>query len=548
MDNIEWMPWSEKAFELAQKQEKPVLLSIGATWCHWCHVMERTSYSDPRVIKAVQEGYVPVRVDTDKRPDINRRYNMGGWPTTAFLTPSGELITGATYIPPDALVDVLKRVSDYYREHGDLLEFEYNEKEKAPGEIGQGITLDVASQALDVYDTKYGGFGSQPKFLHIDTLRLLNTMWMWGAGETYGQAFLHTLKKMSEGAIHDRVEGGFFRYATQRDWSVPHYEKMLEDNAGLLELYVRAYQSTGDGSFLDVVKGIIGYMESTLASPDGGFWGSQDADEEYYSLDWNRRNSREAPSVDKTVYTDKTARVVRAYLAASAIVPDLFQRAESTLDFLLEKAKSTEDLFYHYRDESSGILGLFADQVQMAGALVASWTHTGSDRRIEAARRVVRGFDQFLTDSGYADTRCGHEQLGLLRFRYTDITENAEAAEVLVDLYLATGEDGYFVKAKRALRAFAGDYKREGIMACSYALAVKKATDLAYVSIYGRTENEQTRELERAVRRQNLPGVLVVREKGGEPSVSVCSGGVCHSRLTQPEEVKDLLRLLRRFR
>jgi len=350
MERIEWMPWSDKAFEMARRYDKPVLLSIGATWCHWCHVMDRTSYTDPRVVSAVREGYVAVRVDTDKRPDINRRYNMGGWPTTAFLTPSGELITGATYIPPDELVDVLKRVSDYYKEHGDLLKFEYDEEERVPGEIGQKITLEVASWALHAYDAKYGGFGNEPKFPHIDTLRLLNTMWVWGAGDTYGQAFLHTLKQMSEGGIYDWVEGGFFRYATQRDWSVPHYEKMLEDNAGLLELYVRAYLSTGDGSFLDVVNGIVGYMESTLASPDGCFWGSQDADEEYYSLDLDRRKGRKAPSVDRTVYTDKTAMVIRAYLEASVVLPGLLQRAESTLDFLLEKAEGEQGLFYHYRD------------------------------------------------------------------------------------------------------------------------------------------------------------------------------------------------------
>jgi len=183
----------------------------------------------------------------------------------------------------------------------------------------------------------------------------------------------------------------------------------------------------------------------------------------------------------------------------------------------------------------------------MALALVASWAHTGNDRRLEAAGRVVSGFDWFLTDSGYADTKSGHEQLGLLRFRHTDITENAEAAEVLVDLYLATGEADYLIKAKTALRAFAKAYKREGIMASGYALAVKKASDLAYVTIFGPSEDERTRELERAVRRQNLPGVLVAREEGGESSVSACSGGVCHKRLIQPEETRDLLRLLRRF-
>ncbi len=178
---IAWRAWGDEAFDEARRAGKPVLLAISAVWCHWCHVMDETTYSDPRVLSAIAEGYVAVRVDNDRRPDLNRRYNMGGWPTVAFLTPDGEVLTGATYLPPDRLLTVLERVREYYAQHADELTGAAAGGAVAPpaaaaahADSDLGPAADAVCRAVAaLYDPLHGGFGSEPKFPQPDALGLL---------------------------------------------------------------------------------------------------------------------------------------------------------------------------------------------------------------------------------------------------------------------------------------------------------------------------------------------------------------------------------------
>ena len=312
---ISWRPWGEPAFAEARRLGRPVLLSLSAVWCHWCHVMDETSYSDPRIIAAINEHFVPVRVDNDRHPDVNRRYNMGGWPTTAFLAASGDVLTGGTYLPPDQMLESLARVKAFCdANQSQLIALESERAADGDGAAmakltGLPLNLDEALEALDgdpdvpgdiaaevalqvvrAFDPLHGGLGAEPKFPQPDVFGfMLAYGTLRGAGDPEhvpdgGSALLRpvrvqevvrrTLTAMAEGAMYDAVEGGFFRYATQRDWSVPHYEKMLEDNARLVGLYleasvVAAEHDLGDPElYRRTAEGSIDYLLATLWRDD----------------------------------------------------------------------------------------------------------------------------------------------------------------------------------------------------------------------------------------------------------------------------------------
>ena len=281
---IKWRPWSEKAFEEARQLNRPILLSISAVWCHWCHVMDETTYSHAGVIDLINREYLPIRVDNDVRPDINQRYNMGGWPTTAFLTTSGDILTGATYMPPDQMADALTRVASYYRVNQPEIANRALEARKragssvarSAGELDDGIVDSVLDAVTNAYDPEYGGFGNAPKFPQTEALLLLLEQAQVRSDPVLRQMAVHSLERMADGGTYDHVGGGFFRYSTTQDWSVPHFEKMLEDHAGLISALALA-------GLDDVLDSTTRYLDSVLRDQKTGLYaGSQDADEHYY--------------------------------------------------------------------------------------------------------------------------------------------------------------------------------------------------------------------------------------------------------------------------
>ena len=300
---IQWHEWGEEAFATAQRENKPVLLDIGAVWCHWCHVMDRESYDNPEIAQLVNERFVAVKVDRDERPDIDSRYQVavssisgqGGWPLTAFLTPHGKPFYGGTYFPPDdhygrpGFRRVLTAISDAYREKNDEVTEQARLVEAAisrsESHAGAGFTFspqvidDIAQAALKMFDATNGGFGNAPKFPHPGALDLLIDQYVRSKDEKIRDVFTTTLEKMAHGGVYDQLAGGFHRYSVDERWVVPHFEKMCYDNSELLKNYVHAYQATGSEFFADVAKDIIRWMDEWLSDRErGGFYASQDAD------------------------------------------------------------------------------------------------------------------------------------------------------------------------------------------------------------------------------------------------------------------------------
>src|ERR1700689_5431387 len=309
---VQWREWGEEAFAAAQRDNKPMLLDIGAVWCHWCHVMDRESYDDPEIAAIVNQHFIAVKVDRDERPDIDSRYQVavqavsgqGGWPLTAFLTPGGIPFYGGTYFPPQdgygrpSFRRVLLSIANAYAEkHGDVIEqakmveTTIAQSESFAGKDGRvtaSIIKAIQTSAMRMFDPENGGFGQAPKFSHPSALDLLIERYarggaLGGANEgvhsSLKNLILTTLVHMANGGVYDQLAGGFHRYSVDESWVVPHFEKMGYDNSELLKNYVHGYQATGDAFFADVARDIIRWMDEWLSDRErGGFYGSQDAD------------------------------------------------------------------------------------------------------------------------------------------------------------------------------------------------------------------------------------------------------------------------------
>jgi uncharacterized protein YyaL (SSP411 family) len=300
---VKWHPWGQAAFALAQVEDKPILLDIGAVWCHWCHVMDRESYEDPEIAALINQHYIAIKVDRDERPDIDARYQaavsaisgQGGWPLTAFLTPDGRPYFGGTYIPKDdrygrpGIRQVLLALSQVWHERRDealetavsvMAAIEHNESFSGrAGNMSLALVDKIAGSALAKFDPRNGGFGSQPKFPHPGVLDLLLEVAMNRDNEQAREAFETTLEKMARGGAYDQLAGGFHRYSVDERWIVPHFEKMLYDNTELLRNYVHGFQSLVREDFLNTAQEIVAWLDSTMTDRDrGGFYASQDAD------------------------------------------------------------------------------------------------------------------------------------------------------------------------------------------------------------------------------------------------------------------------------
>jgi uncharacterized protein YyaL (SSP411 family) len=300
---VQWHAWGDEAFARAQSEDKPVLLDIGAVWCHWCHVMDRESYEDPEMAAVINQHFVAVKVDRDERPDVDARYQaavsaisgQGGWPLTAFLTPDGRPYFGGTYFPRDdrygrpGFGRVLLTMAQVWKDRREealesassvMAAIEHNESFSGRGsELSLALVDKIAGSVLSQFDPRHGGFGSQPKFPHPGALDLLLEIAMNRDNAQAREAFVMTLEKMAHGGVYDQLAGGFHRYSVDERWVVPHFEKMLYDNTELLRNYVHGFQSFVREDFLVTAKEILSWLDSTMTDRGrGGFYASQDAD------------------------------------------------------------------------------------------------------------------------------------------------------------------------------------------------------------------------------------------------------------------------------
>ena len=303
---VRWLEWGPEIFDQARREDKLILLDSGATWCHWCHVMDRVTYEDAEVIALLNRNFIPVRIDRDRMPDVDAHYQRAvpiirsrgnGWPLTVLITPDGHTLFKATFVPPrpdprygptPGLIDMLKQLDRYWRRNKKELASVGKQAGQVTGEqagaLGRAGTISteqvaaVVAGVKDAYDPDHGGFGGAPKFFAAPAIALLLGRAWTGDAEARKVA-VHTLESMMRGGIHDQIGGGFHRYSVDERWHVPHFEKMAYDNAALLACYSNAHALTGREDFARVARRTLTWISRVLTAPDGrGFYASQDAD------------------------------------------------------------------------------------------------------------------------------------------------------------------------------------------------------------------------------------------------------------------------------
>jgi uncharacterized protein YyaL (SSP411 family) len=515
---VQWLEWSDDAFERARQSGRPVLLYIKAAWCRWCVQFEREVLGDPRVQATLEAHFTPVPVDRDRRPDLDARYSKGGWPTLTYLDERGEPIASDGYLEVDELLGRLDLVASYQAdardsvrrrlcEADDALAAQRARTESVAGvrELSPEILVSVTRLLVESADPQFGGWGAQHKFPHPEALDYMLVRWSQTGDEALRKLVLRTLRCMQDGEVHDRVEGGFYRYATARDWSAPHYEKLLDSNAQRLHAYLEGYQAFGDESFRASAEGVIAWMHETLLDERlGAFRGSQDADPAYARRGTRAaRREHGAPPCDPTIYANWNAIAASALFKSAAVLerPECAASAVRALEFVFEELFDERVGVHHYYDGAHHLPGMLSDQAYVLRAFVDAAQHTGRSSWLERATLLARlCFDTLHADAGgFWDTRHDPGARGALRRRVRPLLENSVLAEALLRLAQLSGDERWDVVARDTLRAFAGDYKRAGHEAAAYARAVDLALHPpVHVTILGRVGADDTEALRRA--------------------------------------------------
>jgi uncharacterized protein YyaL (SSP411 family) len=316
--DIHWRAFGPEAFAAARAAHRPLFLSLSAVWCHWCHVMDETTFSDARVIALINDRFIPLRVDADQHPDVERRYLLGGWPTVAVLTPSGAIIDGGTYLPPDRFLALADAAARTFAGGGralaaQLARFHRGDDTPPPGGPDPALPAMLVESTVRALttsaDLQFGGFGADQKFPDAPAVRLLLAV---------GERAL--ARQALDGILHleDPIAGGFFRYAMQRDWTHPHYEKLLSTHAELLARFARAARLLDEPRYRDAAVRTARWLRATLFDErSGALWASQDADERYYTLDAAARAKSEAPFIDRTLLADRACLAIAALATAA---------------------------------------------------------------------------------------------------------------------------------------------------------------------------------------------------------------------------------------
>lgn len=573
---INWLPWSAAAFERARAEGKPVLLAISAVWCHWCHVMDETSYSNESIIETINQRYIPVRVDNDQRPDVNARYNMGGWPTTALLTPEGEVLYGGTYIPPEAMTQVLAQVDRFYTDPNNRLAVaqrvnELKAARAARARSPQGGELDprtgakVLATLSSAFDEEHGGFGTDQKFPHVPALQFLLDCYARERNERAQLIVQRSLHAMADGGMYDHVEGGFFRYSTTPDFSVPHFEKMLEDLGGLLLACARASALFGDEALGAVAVDVKRYMDAKLWNDVmGGYGGSQDADEAYYEQDAEGRAKLPEPYIDKTVYASWNAQAARALILAAPLaapaaadVSVWTQRGLAILEMLWGRLLE-RGLMCRYFSGGPHVRGLLADQAWCAWASLSAFSATGDARWLERAGGLLEHADELYDADAdvYLDRLKTGDDAGRLAEQTVSLEDNALMARALLEYAAMSGETALADRAHSILRRYARDYQAQNLFAAGYASAVLDVLEPpvdAYV--VGPARDPTVVALREAALRIAAPALRVIPiDPAAEPkratalgydadgvAAYLCRGKACFARVTAPDKLTAAL-------
>jgi hypothetical protein len=491
---IQWHEWGEEAFAAAKREDKPILLDIGAVWCHWCHVMDRESYESAETAEMINREFIAVKVDRDERPDVDSRYQLavsaiagtGGWPLTVFLTPDGRPFYGGTYFPPidqwgrPSFKKILTAIADAYRNRRDEVlksadeamnvltnaeNFAGRESQFSPRLVGV-----MVQSALPIFDERNGGFGSAPKFPHPAALDLLMDWYARTGEERVATVITTTLTRMARGGVYDQLAGGFHRYSVDEHWTVPHFEKMSYDNSELLKNYVHGYQVFGFEFYAHVARDIIRWMDEWLSDRQhGGFYASQDADinldddGDYFT--WTRDEAKAVLSEQEfeagALHYDIEAtgemhhNPAKNVLWVRALPEEIASRLGIDISHALDLLASARTKLYAARLQRPTPFVDKTVYVNWNAMCVSAYLQAAQVLNLEDARQfALRSLDRILAEAWNEERGMSHviaysDTNAEKRFVRGMLDDYAFAAIACLDAYDVTGAISYFNFARR---------------------------------------------------------------------------------------------------
>ncbi|MFW5696861.1 MAG: thioredoxin domain-containing protein [Phototrophicaceae bacterium] len=599
---VDWYPWGEEALQKAQAEDKPILLSVGYSACHWCHVMEHESFEDDETAQLMNQWYVCIKVDREERPDLDDIYmqavqamtGQGGWPMTVFLTPDGRPFYGGTYYPKEprmgmpSFKQVLSGVYDAYANRRDDVEQAASKLtgalDRTALNIGEDAAslnaplLDAAAAALaQNFDWMHGGFGGAPKFPQPMNLEFLLRNYMRTGEQNMLDMVRFTLERMARGGIYDQIGGGFARYSVDAQWLVPHFEKMLYDNAQLSRVYLHTWQVTKIPLYRHIAEEIYDYILREMTAPEGGFYSATDADsegEEGKFFVWSKEEIESLLGDDAPIaidYWDVTA--AGNFEGANILyVPEIDEAVAERLEMPIDELRSliarSKDTLYAARthrvppglddkiltswngmmlaslaeaarvqvlEDQAGegeLNGYLEDYANLIDGLLELYQTTFDDRWFVTARRLAeRVLAHFRADDGgFFDTSDDHESLIVRPRNVQDNATpsgNAMMAKQLVRLYAYTGDARYETAASDSLRLLTGAMRQYPQAFAEALNAVDMlASGLAEIAIVGQPASAATRALLAVTTetlRPNLIVALSAEDVPGEATIPLLS-------------------------
>ncbi len=613
---VDWYPWGEEAFERARAEDKPILLSVGYAACHWCHVMEHESFEDDETARLMNDRFVNIKVDREERPDVDGLYmdavvaltGHGGWPMTVFLTPDGAPFYGGTYYPPEprhgmpSFRDVLQAIAGLYREQraavtdtaGQLTEALTQAGKASPSRepLTEELLGEAARALRRQFDPEWGGFGGAPKFPPASTLEFLLRMHLRGDEQALPMV-VKTLDAMAAGGMYDLVGGGFHRYSVDRAWLIPHFEKMLYDNALLASAYLHGWVVTGDEAYRRIVEQTLDYVLRELALPEGGFASAQDADTdgvEGLTFTWTAeegvpeellepfehgrsvvrgeldeelrrrlfelRERRPKPLRDDKAIASWNGLLLAALAEAGRRLErrDYLEAAERLAEFLLGPLSDDEGrLLRTYREGQAKNTGFLDDYADVSNGLYELHVATGELRWLEEANRLARLAVELFNDDergGFFLTPSHGEELIARQKSFDDHptpSGNSMLAFVLLKLARIYGEGDLERRAIAVFRLLRDTLPRAP-HAFGHALS---ALDLHFsapreLAIVGAPSSDVARAALEPFQPNTVvavgpgDGVPLLEGKGlvdGKPAVYVCQNFACQAPVTDAASV-----------
>ena len=516
---IEWREWGPEAFQEAHDQNKPVMVFLAAFWCGFCQRMDETSLSEDDTISLLNAFFVPVRVEESQRPDVDLRYNQGGWPTIVFMAPDSTHLFSVNFMEPEPFVNLLVNIVTRHQQ-GEAIVEPSAVQAQAPNDaaedtdsapLGPSIVAEIAGMVEGLEDTVNGGYGAQFKFLHPEATDFLLYLYETSGESSHLDHVRFTLNKMRESKTFHFEGGGFFRYSSKADWSEPHPEKLLDDQAALLSNHLRTYLLTQDESYRETAVGLIEYMDTVLSNGQGSlFQGCQD----YVREDRDAPSSTMLSVIDEYLYCDANARAVAAYLDAWWLLglEECRERAKGVLEALWDTLHSPDGAMHHYWHEQAQVPGLLADSAETGLALLHAYSTLHEDIYLRRAETLAKSITQRHRDSdgGFHDISVSGP--ASLSRPMKVLAQNARLAIFFVKLADLSGEEDYREQAVWSLKSFPNAHRNYGAFAAGFGHALARLLSLpVIVTVVGTPGDHSVLEMARAALTQLGWGDMVLQ-------------------------------------